>query len=134
MGLGPADLGVIFLLALLLFGPKKLPELGKQLGHAMREMRKITDEITGATDSIKRDIDTGFKPIFSEPPPQVTAAAKALEARPLDVPADSAIVPMPDAQAGVMAARPALPETVQTGGLRISTLPPGSAAPADKGE
>ena len=38
------DSAVIFLLALLLFGPKKLPELARQLGKIMGEFRKASAE------------------------------------------------------------------------------------------
>ncbi|GGK87763.1 twin-arginine translocase TatA/TatE family subunit [Deinococcus radiotolerans] len=40
--LGPAELLVILLVALVVFGPRKLPELGKSLGHGLREFRKST--------------------------------------------------------------------------------------------
>src|ERR1700761_6057346 len=38
------DSAVIFFLALLLFGPKKLPELARQLGKLMGEFRKASNE------------------------------------------------------------------------------------------
>ena len=39
------ELLVIMAIALLIFGPKKLPEVGKSLGKALREFRRTTDEI-----------------------------------------------------------------------------------------
>ena len=42
---GPLELGIVLLIALLIFGPKKLPGLGKQLGTGMREFK---DGITGS--------------------------------------------------------------------------------------
>ena len=41
---GSGELIVIFVLALLLFGPDKLPELARSLGKGMREIRKASDE------------------------------------------------------------------------------------------
>ena len=41
---GP-DLLVILVIALLVFGPKKLPEIAKTIGKAMGELKKTTDEI-----------------------------------------------------------------------------------------
>ena len=38
----PADIAIILVLALIVFGPKRLPEIGKQLGQAMRELRDMT--------------------------------------------------------------------------------------------
>jgi len=40
----------IFVLALLVFGPKKLPELGKTLGKAMTEFRRATNDLKGTWD------------------------------------------------------------------------------------
>ena len=42
--LGMPELIVIFLVALVVFGPSKLPELGKSLGEAIRGFRKSIDE------------------------------------------------------------------------------------------
>src|SRR5688572_1044131 len=42
--IGPLELAVILLIVLLIFGPKRLPGLGKQLGTGMREFK---DSITG---------------------------------------------------------------------------------------
>ena len=39
----PLHLIVIFLIALLVFGPKKLPDLGKRLGEAIRRFKKALD-------------------------------------------------------------------------------------------
>ena len=43
--LGPAELILIFVVALLVFGPKKLPEIGRSVGKAIREFKKTSDEI-----------------------------------------------------------------------------------------
>ena len=45
-GIGPMELFLILLLALIVFGPGKLPELAKQLGRAVREFRKASSELT----------------------------------------------------------------------------------------
>lgn len=49
--LGFTEIAFIFVLALLIFGPKKLPEIGRTLGRAMAEFRKATTEL-------KRSINT----------------------------------------------------------------------------
>jgi len=43
--IGFPELLIILTIALLVFGPKKLPEIGKSIGKAIREFRKTTDEI-----------------------------------------------------------------------------------------
>jgi len=44
-GIGMTELLVILVIALIVFGPKQLPELAKHLGKAMREFKKATDEV-----------------------------------------------------------------------------------------
>jgi sec-independent protein translocase protein TatB len=43
--IGPPELIVILLVALLIVGPKRLPEVGKSVGRALREIRRQTDEV-----------------------------------------------------------------------------------------
>ena len=37
--IGPLEIGVVLVLALIIFGPKRLPELGSSLGRSIREFR-----------------------------------------------------------------------------------------------
>lgn len=43
--LGATELVVIFVLALLIFGPRKLPDLGRSLGRGMAEFKKASNEL-----------------------------------------------------------------------------------------
>ncbi len=52
-GLGWQELVIILVIALIIFGPKKLPELGKSLGQAISGFR---DGSKKATDSVKKEI------------------------------------------------------------------------------
>jgi|OpeIllAssembly_1097287.scaffolds.fasta_scaffold680113_2 TatA/E family protein of Tat protein translocase len=45
--IGLPELMIIMIVALLVFGPKKLPEIGRTIGKAVREFKKSTDEIKG---------------------------------------------------------------------------------------
>jgi TatA/E family protein of Tat protein translocase len=45
--IGFPELLFILVIALLVFGPKKLPEVGKSIGKALREFRRTSDEIKG---------------------------------------------------------------------------------------
>jgi TatA/E family protein of Tat protein translocase len=48
--LGAPELIAIFALALLLFGPRKLPELGRALGKSLAEFRKATGDLKATLD------------------------------------------------------------------------------------
>jgi TatA/E family protein of Tat protein translocase len=48
--IGVPELIIIFIIALLIFGPKKLPEVGKSVGRAMREFKKASDELRNKVD------------------------------------------------------------------------------------
>lgn len=60
--LGYPEMVVIFLIILLLFGAKKLPQLARGLGKSMGEFRKAKDEfeheITKAEDEVTQDTNT----------------------------------------------------------------------------
>lgn len=47
-GLGWMEIGVILIVALLLFGPRRLPEIGRSLGLGFREFKKAGHELTEA--------------------------------------------------------------------------------------
>jgi sec-independent protein translocase protein TatA len=53
-GLGIPELIVIFVIALVVFGPKKLPDLGKSIGRAMAEFKKAQQEFQ---ESVKSEMN-----------------------------------------------------------------------------
>ena len=55
--LGWQETVFIFLLALLLFGPKKLPELGRTLGRAMSEFRRASTELKATFDKEMKSLE-----------------------------------------------------------------------------
>ncbi len=54
---GVQEMVVIFLVALLLFGPKKLPELGKSIGKAITEFRRAQSELKATFESHMRELE-----------------------------------------------------------------------------
>lgn len=56
----------IFLLALLIFGPKKLPELGKTIGKAVTEFRRASTELKSTFDREMRNLERETEPIREE--------------------------------------------------------------------
>src|SRR5579863_787695 len=50
MNLGFPELLVIFIVALIVFGPKKLPELGRSLGRGINEFKRASNELKNTLD------------------------------------------------------------------------------------
>ncbi len=61
--LGPEEMVAIFILALLLFGPKELPKIGKTIGKAMTEFRRAQSELKSTFNREMQDLEreTGIK-------------------------------------------------------------------------
>jgi TatA/E family protein of Tat protein translocase len=55
--IGPMELIVIFLVALLVVGPKRLPEVGRSIGKALREFRRTTEEVRSTFEASLDDDD-----------------------------------------------------------------------------
>jgi sec-independent protein translocase protein TatB len=128
--IGPSELLVILVLALVVVGPQRLPELSRQIGRGLREFRKVQDEVK---DMVKLDLsdDTptprrsgsptprphrsvrpasggpdGLDPLADAPPASPTPTdVPATSPTPTDIPATS---PTPDA--------PRASPTVDSGG------------------
>ena len=55
MSLGPWEIIIIFVVILLIFGGKKLPELAKGLGEGIKEFKKATSDIKDEVDNAISD-------------------------------------------------------------------------------
>jgi sec-independent protein translocase protein TatA len=56
-GLGLPEILVIFVIALIVFGPKKLPDLGRSIGRAMAEFKKASDEFQETVKSEMKEVE-----------------------------------------------------------------------------
>jgi len=66
--LGPAEILVVLVIALLVFGPNKLPEVGRQVGRAYREVRRFQRSISSEmSDVFADDLSDGAAPAPSLP-------------------------------------------------------------------
>jgi sec-independent protein translocase protein TatA len=64
--IGFPELMVIFVVALLVFGPKRLPELGRSLGRGIAEFRKASTDLK---TSIEREIESAEADVSIAPKP-----------------------------------------------------------------
>src|SRR5262245_5665276 len=84
--IGLQEMVIIAVIALLVFGPSKLPELGRMFGRAMREFRRASDEFrsTVETNLHINDLD----PVIGSPSPLVSDSAA-----PTTMPSESEVTP-----------------------------------------
>lgn len=96
-GLSPVHLGLVLVIALLVFGPKKLPEIGRELGQAIREFKKASREVV---DSFQEA--TSERPSYSHTAaaPYVTEASGYPYAPQAPLPEESAPAAGPSVPAG----------------------------------
>ena len=102
--IGLQELALIFVIALLVFGPKNLPQLGRSLGRAMREFRRASDEFRSTIETNLKinelDPIPESTPVStpSEPLGEPTATPEALPESTLN-PYDTPAVPVPEGEA-----------------------------------
>jgi|WetSurMetagenome_2_1015567.scaffolds.fasta_scaffold03939_5 Tat protein translocase TatB subunit len=87
-GIGMPELVIIFVIALLVFGPKELPKIGKTIGKLMGEFRRASDDLK---EGIQREID-----LAEREQPAETTTAPSPEAATATVPAEP---PVPGVEA-----------------------------------
>lgn len=100
--LGMPELMMIMLLALLLFGPKKLPEIGKQVGKALGEFRRASNDLKRSIQDEMDKAQAGLDSISNDPP------------KPEPKPEPPALAPAAGAVAQQKPAEPAPPSTPTT--------------------
>ena len=92
--IGFTELVVIFFVALVVFGPEKLPDLAKTAAKGLREFKKATDGLKSNWHEHLRDVETpvsDFKKTFEEAKADVVeASAKITEEEPPGVTAEEA--------------------------------------------
>jgi TatA/E family protein of Tat protein translocase len=112
--IGAPELIIILVIALLILGPGKLPEVGASIGKSLREFRKASSDVQEAT---KLDV--------SPTPPATPAAAAPADA----APAVAETPPAPDADA-VAAAKATLAAAEAAGAVSADT-PAATASPSE---
>lgn len=84
-GIGPAEIFLILVIALIIFGPAKLPEIGRSLGKAINSFRKATLDLSSQVTKEMKEVEAEIaekqeKPSQSEPKRDETALADKPEA------------------------------------------------------
>ncbi len=84
MNFGFSEMLFLFLLALLLFGPKKMPEIGRQIGRALAEFKRASNELKGQLENEMRllEAEEREKKISPPPPPPENSISVSAESAP----------------------------------------------------
>jgi sec-independent protein translocase protein TatB len=121
MNLGLPEMIFIFVIALIIFGPKKLPEIGRQIGKAMTEFKRASNEfksqIEGEIRNLELDETVKRQPVPQILPPQASVVNTA------PVP-DISVAGNPAAPDAIVGDVPTPPEI-----SAADTTPPTSATP-----
>jgi len=102
MNLGVPEMIFIFLLALLIFGPKKLPEIGRQIGRGLAEFKRASNELKSQIEDEMRLLETEEREKKLAPPPPPPEGTVASSGSSPEVTA--ALAAGTEASAGVQAA------------------------------
>lgn len=156
----PAHLVIVFVVALVVFGPEKLPELAKNVGKFMAEFRRMTGEFKGTFESHMRELEREADerkrtPVATTPPqpptensirndsPEPTPEAPVETAGPVVTPAEG-IVPSADPRNPIQKAQPqgengvasngTEPEDADSGGAPINDAVATAAPGEETGE
>ncbi len=121
---GPLELVIILVIALLILGPGKLPDVGAALGKSIREFRKASADVQ---DAVNVNVDTSPLPATPLPATPPAAAAPAQVAA---APAPVAAAPAPVVEAAPAApAAPAAATEAAVAPAQAQTAP--ATPPAD---
>lgn len=76
LGIGPLELGVVLLVALLVFGPHRLPELTRTIGRTVAEFRRAVSQVSVdlTSDAMPRSPPQGTAPTTGARPQQPLSA------------------------------------------------------------
>ena len=78
--IGVPELIIIFVVALIVFGPRKLPELGKSLGKGLAEFRRASNELKSTIEEEVRAIEADVPASSHTPPESKSDSRRASEA------------------------------------------------------
>jgi sec-independent protein translocase protein TatB len=118
-----SDTVFLFFLALIIFGPKKLPEMARQAGKLLAELRRASNEFRSQIETEIAHLEVAERKQTALPPPQGTVASLSVN------PAVTESLPHPPEATATLATPTAV------GSVMLSSNPDGSnnTTPVDAG-
>ena len=121
--IGVPELLIILAIALIVFGPNKLPELAKAVGRAMREFKKATEEVKESFEAETKDLEELKSTLTEEKEHLIADLAKEIP----EEAEETSIPPEVTTEASAPAESPVSQETIQ-GTLPLFSSPSETAA------
>jgi Tat protein translocase TatB subunit len=141
-GIGAQELVVIAVIALIVFGPERLPELAARLATAIRDFRRLSDELTGelqrsmASDATTTDEAPAAGAAAAPATPGAVGSATAQSLRVETIPAEPSLPTTPVAMGGAAGAAteatPPVARTAVASALPVVGAPAVAHAPTDQ--
>lgn len=94
-GMGPMEIMVIMVIALIVFGPGKLPEIGAQVGRAVKDFRSATSELTGEFERTMKDVEAAADEVKASAQEVQTVTREAVSLDQAMSPATKPAKPLP---------------------------------------
>src|SRR3954466_8111113 len=94
--LGPAEILVVLVIALLVFGPNKMPEIARQVGRGMREFRRVQQHLGTELRDVVSEFDGSAEATTADAAPAPSDPVPTLPPKVETLPPD-AIEPLPPA-------------------------------------
>lgn len=91
-GIGAQELIVILVVALVVFGPKRLPELARSLGKGLAEFRRASSDLRGSFQETEQSIKAPLEASTNQPPEPAQAGTNLEDSAPAS-PAKTATAP-----------------------------------------
>ncbi|MDI7276446.1 MAG: twin-arginine translocase TatA/TatE family subunit [Anaerolineae bacterium] len=79
-GMGPAEMLLILVIALIVFGPGKLPEIGAAIGRAVNDFRRASRELTADLQGSVEEVRADLTSPLTEAQASLEGTAKAVQA------------------------------------------------------
>jgi Tat protein translocase TatB subunit len=100
MNLGFSEMLFLFLLALIIFGPKKMPEIGRQIGKALNDFKRASNEFKAQIEQEISNLEIENKQTILPPSPTPAGvASRTLNAASSEVSASPAAADSPTTEA-----------------------------------
>ncbi len=122
--IGAGEMALIAVVALLVLGPKRLPELARGLGKFMREFRRQTEEVRGV---VEREFYRMDQDVTAEPAPSILPAHGILAT---DAQADPALPPIAEVTQSQAMMPQSSPVPAETPSAAAAPLPPNPGKPS----